>query len=62
MSEYQKPYTTMFNAATDALEALEEMNVGQAREILRQAQQEAEELFLSQGEEEAIEGREEAAQ
>ncbi len=56
MSEYQKPYTTMFNAATDALEALEEMNVGQAREILRQAQQEAEELFISEGE------REETAQ
>lgn len=44
---YQKLYTKLFNAATDALEALEQLNVGQARDILRQAQQEAEEEYLS---------------
>ena len=47
MTDYQKLYTKLFNAATDALEALEQLNVGQARDILRQAQQEAEEEYLS---------------
>ena len=47
MVDYQKLYTKLFNAATDALEALEQLNVGQARDILRQAQQEAEEEYLS---------------
>lgn len=47
MADYQKLYTKLFNAATDALEALEQLNVGQARDILRQAQQEAEEEYLS---------------
>ena len=44
---YQKLYTKLFNAATDALEALEQLNVGQAEDILRRAQQEAEELYLN---------------
>ena len=37
MVNYQKLYTMLFNAATDALEALEELNVGRAKDILRQA-------------------------
>ena len=44
---YQKLYTKLFNAATDALEALEQVNVGQAKDILRRAQQEAEEDYLA---------------
>lgn len=47
MVDYQKLYTKLFNAITDALDALEQLNVGQARDILRQAQQEAEEEYLS---------------
>ena len=45
--DYQKLYTKMFNAATDALHALEQQNIGTAKEILQRAQQEAEELYLS---------------
>lgn len=51
--DYQKLYTRMFNAATDALAALEELNIGHAKKILRQAQIDAEEAYLTQGEEEA---------
>ena len=46
MADYQKLYTKLFNAITDALEELDRMNVGQARDILCRAQQEAEELYL----------------
>jgi len=47
MADYQKLYTKLFNAATDALDALEQLNVGEAKDILRRAQQEAEEDYLS---------------
>ena len=47
MGDYQKLYTKLFNAATDALEALEQLNVGEAKDLLRRAQQEAEEDYLS---------------
>ena len=40
----------LFNAATDALEALEELNVGWAKDILRQAQIDAEETYLEEPE------------
>ena len=50
MVDYQKLYTKLFNAMTDALEELERLNVGQARETLCRAQQEAEELYLNSGE------------
>ncbi len=46
MPDYQKLYTTMFNAATDALDALERLDPAGARSILRDAQQRAEELYL----------------
>ena len=46
MADYQKLYTKLFNAITDALEELELLNVGQTRDILRRAQQEAEEQYL----------------
>ena len=36
----------MFNAATNALAALEKQNYGTAGEILRKAQQDAEERFM----------------
>ena len=47
MVDYQKLYTKLFNAITDALEALEQLNVGEAKDLLRRAQQEAEEDYLS---------------
>jgi len=51
MVDYQKLYTKLFNAATDALEALEQQNIGTAKEILRRAQQEAEDVYLDSAEE-----------
>lgn len=50
MSEYPEPYTALFNAMTDALAALEVLNIGMAKDIMRTAQQAAEELYLSEGE------------
>ena len=48
---YKKPYLAMSNGVTDALEALEARNYGLAGDILRRAQQEAEEQFLEAEEE-----------
>ena len=48
MADYQKMYAALFNAATDALEALEALDIGRAGDILRQAQQAAEEMYLEE--------------
>lgn len=48
MPDYQKLYTLMFNAATDALADMNAMNFGAARDRLRTAQQRAEELYIGQ--------------
>ena len=50
MVHYKTLYFKLFNAITDALEAMEEENFGQAKQILRQAQIDAEELYLEQAE------------
>ena len=50
MAEYQKLYAKLFNAATDALDALEELNVGRVKDILRQARIDAEETYLEDAE------------
>ena len=47
MTDYQKMYTLLFNAITDALMQMEKQNYGSAKEILVSAQQRAEELYLS---------------
>lgn len=47
---YKKMYTTLFNAVTDALERMEKEDFLAAEELLRQAQQAGEELFLEDGE------------
>jgi len=47
MADYQKMYTTLFNAITDALEALEAWNFGIASERLRSAQLQAEGMYLT---------------
>ena len=50
MPDYQKMYTTLFCAATDALDALEQLNVGQAKELLRRTQIDAEKTYLEEEE------------
>lgn len=49
MPDYQKLYTLMFNAATDALEDLQKLNIGAAQDRLLHAQLQAEGLYMSQG-------------
>ena len=46
MPDDHKLHTKIFNAATDALDALDSLNIGLARELLRRAQQEAEEAYM----------------
>ena len=48
MPDYQKMYTCLFNAITDALGALNDLNIGETRERLIRAQQQAEELYLEE--------------
>lgn len=48
MDEYKEPYLLLFNRITDALTELEKQNYGTARELLRQAQIDAEELYISE--------------
>lgn len=43
---YQKMYTYLFNAVTDSLEAMDAQNFGQARELLIEAQQRCEEIYM----------------
>lgn len=45
--EGNKPYTTLFNAITDALRAMEKQNYGDAREILQRAQLTTEGMFMA---------------
>ena len=46
MTDYQKMYTTLFNAITDALEQLDAQNYGEAKEMLISAQQKAEDIYI----------------
>ena len=43
---YEKMYFALFNAVTDALEAMEARNFGQAKDLFIAAQQRCEELYL----------------
>ena len=47
MENYQKMYSTLFNAITDALAQIENQNYGDAKDILISAQQKAEELYIT---------------
>ena len=47
MTDYPKMYTTLFNAITDALEQMEKLNYGSAKDLLITAQQQAEEIYMS---------------
>ena len=55
MPDYQKLYTIMFNAATDVLEELDKLNIGAAKQRIREAQSRAEDLYISRDEEEGAE-------
>ena len=46
--DYKKLYFRLFNAVTDALQAMEQQNYGQASTILISAQQETEEMYLEE--------------
>ena len=46
MPEYEKLYHLLFNAITDALEEIENQNYGEAAELLRKAQSDAEEVYI----------------
>jgi len=50
MPDYEKLYHLMVNAAEDALAALEAANVWDAKRILIDAEQRAEELYLQSAE------------
>ena len=47
MENYQKMYSTLFNAITDALAQIEKQNYGDAKSALIAAQQKAEELYIT---------------
>ena len=47
MTDYQKMYTTLFNAVTDALKKMEVQNYGNAKAQLISAQQKAEEIYIT---------------
>ena len=47
MTDYQKMYTTLFNAVTDALEKMEVQNYADAKELLISAQQKTEEIYIT---------------
>lgn len=50
MPDYKRMYHLLFNAITDALEAMEQNSPDFARRLLIRAQQDAEELYLAAGE------------
>ena len=52
---YQKMYTTLFNAITDALNMMEDQDYAAAKLRLMSAQREAEEIYISAGEKPPLE-------
>ena len=47
MENYQKMYSTLFNAITDALAQIENQIYGDAKSTLIAAQQKAEEMYIT---------------
>lgn len=47
MPDYEKMYHSLFNAITDALEQIEQLNFGSAKDLLIAAQQQAEEIYIT---------------
>ena len=58
MENFPKYYTRLFNGITDALEAIQNQNYIEAQDILIKAQQDAEEMYLEDGDEEDDQGDE----
>ena len=46
MADYEKMYYHLFNAITDALENMEELDLGLAKQKLQMAQRETEEMYM----------------
>jgi len=46
-ADYRQMYLALFNGITYALSQMKRMNFGRARDILEDAQKEAEELYIS---------------
>lgn len=51
MSEYRKPYLILWAGITDARKELDNRNYGLADQLLKQAQQNAEEAYIDYSEE-----------
>ncbi len=51
MDNFPRYYTCLFNGITDALEALQARDCVKAHDILIKVQQDAEELYLEDGDE-----------
>ena len=47
MENYQKMYSLLFNAITDALAQIEQQNYGDAKSTLISAQQKTEEIYIT---------------
>ncbi len=47
MNEYQKPYQILFTSILNAIDEINRLNFGIARDILIKAQQDSEEEFIS---------------
>ena len=48
MTDYEKLYFSLFNAVTDALKDMEQLNFGEAKTRLISAQQQAEEQYINE--------------
>ena len=46
-ADYKRMYLTLFNGITYALSQINRMNYGRARDILKDAQKDAEEIYIS---------------
>ena len=49
--DYKKMYLSLFNSITDSLNALENLNYGQAADLLKRAQSDCEEMYVEDAEE-----------
>ena len=50
MPDFEKMYFLLFNAITDALDALQASNIGLAALVLQRAQAQSEELYIESDE------------
>ena len=47
-ADFEKMYFALFQRILSALDAMEEQNFGQAKDILKKAQQETEEMYMGE--------------